>query len=73
MEDCMLSLDELEQAAGGTFQFFKGGTLCKVQGQKFTCSTSGQRQIINLINANPDMSEAEIMNMAVSKGILNPV
>ena len=68
-----LNEEAIEQVVGGAFQFYSGGTKCKVCGKKYTCSASGQFQVINLINANPDKSESELVSMAVSQGILTPM
>ena len=64
---------ELENVVGGCFQFFRGGTRCKVQEGKYTCDADAQFQIINLINSHPEMTEIEIVDLAVSSGILKPL
>ena len=69
----MLQDETLDNVVGGVFQFYKGGTRCKVQGQKFQCDPTGQFQLITLINANPDKSEAEMLQLALSAGILKPL
>ncbi|MBQ3762470.1 MAG: hypothetical protein II875_10745 [Clostridia bacterium] len=69
----MLNDETLENVVGGVFQFYKGGTRCKVQGQKFQCDASGQFQMITLINANPDKNEAELLQLALAAGILKPL
>lgn len=73
MARMQISEEEIEQVVGGCFQFFKGGTACLCQGHKFRCEANAQFQIINLINANQDKTELEIMEMAVQQGILRPV
>ncbi len=64
--------DEVEQVVGGTFQFFGGGTRCFVLGNVYTCSEMGQFQVIKLMNANPDLTEGEYLQMALAQGILTP-
>ena len=74
MSDRMQLTDEtVEQVVGGTFQFFGGGKYCLVLGQVYTCSEMGQYQVIKLMNANPDLTEGEYLQMAVSQGILKPL
>ena len=67
-----LNENEIEQVVGGTFQFFGGGTRCLVLGQVYTCSEMGQYQVIKLMNANPDRTEGEYLQMALNQGILQP-
>ena len=69
----MLNDEILENVVGGVFQFYKNGTRCKVQDQKFQCDPSGQFQLITLINQNPDKTEAEMLQLALSVGILRPI
>lgn len=73
MARMQINEEEIEQVVGGCFQFFKNGTACKCQGRKFRCEANAQFQIINLINANQDKSELEIMEMAIQQGILRPI
>ena len=74
MADRMQLTDEtVSQVVGGTFQFFGGGTYCLVLGQVYTCSETGQFQVIKLMNANPDLTEGQYLQMALDKGILKPL
>ena len=73
MARIQLNEDSIEKVVGGAFQFYSGGCKCKVGGQKYTCDASAQFQVITLINNNPDKTEAELVEMAVSQGILIPV
>jgi len=68
-----LNEQEMENVVGGVFQFYSGGTKCKVRGQKYTCEPTGQFQVITLINNNPDATEPELIEMAVAQGILKPM
>jgi len=69
----MINDETLENVVGGIFQFYKNGTRCLVQGQKFQCDANGQFELINLINANPDKNEAEMLQLALAAGILKPL
>lgn len=69
----LLDNNQLDNVVGGVFQFYKNGTRCKVQGEKFQCDSDGQFQLITLINANPDKDEAEILQLALSAHILRPL
>ena len=60
----------IEQIVGGAFQFYNNGTRCKVQGKKYSCNSDGQFKLINMINANPGLTEAEYLDMALDEGIL---
>ena len=73
MERKLINEDALDQIVGGVFQFYKGGTRCKVQGGKYKCDSDGQFRIIDLMNANPDLSEAELLDLAIDEGILEPI
>ena len=68
-----LNDDAIDQVVGGVFQFYKNGTRCKVQGGKYQCEASAQFQIITLANQNPTLSEAELLELALSQGILKPL
>ncbi len=67
-----LNDEEVEQVVGGTFKFFGGGTRCLVLGSVYTCGEMGQFQIIKLMNANPDLTEGEYLQMALDQVILTP-
>lgn len=73
MARMQISDDTIEQVVGGAFQFYSGGCKCKVGGKKYTCDASAQFQVITLLNNNPDKTEAELVEMAVSQGILIPM
>ncbi len=68
-----LNDDAIEKVVGGSFQFFGDGTRCYVQGKVYQCGASGQFQLIDLMNANPDLTEGEYLSMALSQGILKPM
>ena len=65
-----LNEQELDQVVGGVFQFFSNGTKCKVGGKVYNCLTTGQFQIITLMNNHPDAKEPELIQMAIDMGIL---
>lgn len=65
-----LNDETLEEVVGGVFQFFKGGTRCKVQGTMYKCNADAQFKLINLFNANPEMTESEALALALQQGIL---
>ncbi len=69
-----LNEQEMDQVVGGVFQFYGAdGTKCKVLGNRYSCLTTGQFQVITLINNNPGASEEQLVQMALEQGILWPL
>ena len=64
--------EALDDVVGGTFEFFSGGTICRVQGQIYTCGKYGKYDLIEVMNANPGLTEGEYLQMATDAGILTP-
>lgn len=70
----MLNEVHLDEVVGGAFRFYTdsdGNSKCKVDNYGvYDCGSNGFFQYIELKNANPGASGAELLDLCIQEGIL---